>query len=268
MLASEELGIPIDKITVKWGDTDLIPEGGGTGGSRSLQQGGAAVRQASLELIEVARQRAADRLEVSADDLVFDVAQQPVRGGRRPGRRGAAGRAGRDRAAVRPVGVQRARADVPVRRARGRGRGRHRDRQGDAAPGDHRRRRRVGGQPAAGRGPAARRHRPGRGPGVPGGGRLRRRRQPADRDVRRLPVPVRDRGAELRAGRHGHADHLQPAGRQGHRRGRHDRGHPGGAERGRRRGQPPGRPAHRHAHLAAAGLAAISCTRPRRRRHR
>ena len=74
MLASEELGIPIEKITVKWGDTDLIPEGGGTGGSRSLQQGGAAVRQASLELIEVARQRAADRLEVSASDLVFEVA--------------------------------------------------------------------------------------------------------------------------------------------------------------------------------------------------
>ena len=74
MLASEELGIPIDKITVLWGDTDLIPEGGGTGGSRSLQQGGAAVRQASVELIEVARQRAADRLEVSPDDLRFDVA--------------------------------------------------------------------------------------------------------------------------------------------------------------------------------------------------
>ena len=31
---------------LKWGDTDLIPRGGGTGGSRSLQQGGAAVRQA------------------------------------------------------------------------------------------------------------------------------------------------------------------------------------------------------------------------------
>jgi carbon-monoxide dehydrogenase large subunit len=75
MLASAELGIPIDKITVKWGDTDLIPEGGGTGGSRSLQQGGAAVRQASIELIEVARERAADQLEVSAGDLEFDVAQ-------------------------------------------------------------------------------------------------------------------------------------------------------------------------------------------------
>ena len=55
MLASEELGIPVEKITLKWGDTDLIPEGGGTGGSRSLQQGGAAVQQAAQELIEVAK---------------------------------------------------------------------------------------------------------------------------------------------------------------------------------------------------------------------
>ena len=72
MLASEEFGIPIDKITVKWGDTDLIPEGGGTGGSRSLQQGGAAVRQASKELVELAKTRAADVLEVDPGDLVVD----------------------------------------------------------------------------------------------------------------------------------------------------------------------------------------------------
>jgi carbon-monoxide dehydrogenase large subunit len=75
MLASEELGIPVDKITLKWGDTDLIPEGGGTGGSRSLQQGGAAVQQASKELIEVARERAAAELEANPADLVFDAAR-------------------------------------------------------------------------------------------------------------------------------------------------------------------------------------------------
>ncbi len=73
MLASDELGIPIDKITLKWGDTDLIPEGGGTGGSRSLQQGGAAVQQASRELIDVARQRAAGELEANPADLIFDA---------------------------------------------------------------------------------------------------------------------------------------------------------------------------------------------------
>jgi carbon-monoxide dehydrogenase large subunit len=73
MIASEELGIPVENFTVKWGDTDLIPEGGGTGGSRSLQQGGAAVQQASRELIEVARERAAAALEASAADLVFST---------------------------------------------------------------------------------------------------------------------------------------------------------------------------------------------------
>jgi aerobic carbon-monoxide dehydrogenase large subunit len=73
MLASDELGIPVDKITVKWGDTDLVPKGGGTGGSRSLQLGGAAVRQASRDLLDVARERAATTLEASAADLVYDV---------------------------------------------------------------------------------------------------------------------------------------------------------------------------------------------------
>ncbi|HEU5271241.1 MAG TPA: molybdopterin cofactor-binding domain-containing protein, partial [Jatrophihabitans sp.] len=72
MLASEQLGIPIEKITVRWGDTDLVPTGGGTGGSRSLQQGGAAVRQAALELVEVAKQRAAEELEADPADLVVD----------------------------------------------------------------------------------------------------------------------------------------------------------------------------------------------------
>jgi carbon-monoxide dehydrogenase large subunit len=73
MLASEELGIPVDKITLKWGDTDLVPEGGGTGGSRSLQHGGSAVLQASQELLEVARERAAHELEASPADLRFDT---------------------------------------------------------------------------------------------------------------------------------------------------------------------------------------------------
>jgi carbon-monoxide dehydrogenase large subunit len=73
MLASEELGVPVEKITVRWGDTDLIPQGGGTGGSRSLQQGGAAVQQAARELIGVARERAASELEASPADLRFNT---------------------------------------------------------------------------------------------------------------------------------------------------------------------------------------------------
>jgi aerobic carbon-monoxide dehydrogenase large subunit len=79
MLASEELGIPVEKITVRWGDTDLVPEGGGTAGSRSLQQGGAAVRQSVLELIELAKARAAEQLEVDVADLVIDRAAAGLR---------------------------------------------------------------------------------------------------------------------------------------------------------------------------------------------
>src|SRR3954463_8798407 len=75
MIASDQLGIPVEKITVVHGDTDRIPEGGGTMGSRSLQQGGAAVHQAAGELIEEARRRAAELLEADPADLVVDLAR-------------------------------------------------------------------------------------------------------------------------------------------------------------------------------------------------
>lgn len=80
MLASEHLGIAIDKITVKHGDTDLIPRGAGTMGSRSLQTGGVAVYQAAGELVELAKQRAADLLEASVDDLEVTDGSVVVRG--------------------------------------------------------------------------------------------------------------------------------------------------------------------------------------------
>ncbi|OLL74530.1 Carbon monoxide dehydrogenase large chain [Pseudonocardia sp. Ae168_Ps1] len=78
MLASDQLGVPIEKITVKHGDTDLVPRGGGTMGSRSLQTGGVAVHQASAELIDLAKQRAADLLEASVDDLELDPANAAI----------------------------------------------------------------------------------------------------------------------------------------------------------------------------------------------
>ena len=74
MLVNDQLGIPMDKVTVIHGDTDLIPNGGGTMGSRSLQQGGAAVHKAATELIDEARKRAADLLEANPEDLVVDKA--------------------------------------------------------------------------------------------------------------------------------------------------------------------------------------------------
>jgi carbon-monoxide dehydrogenase large subunit len=72
MLASEQLGIPIEDIEVIASDTDLVASGGGTMGSKSLQSGGLAVHEASAELVEQARKLAADLLEASPADVVLD----------------------------------------------------------------------------------------------------------------------------------------------------------------------------------------------------
>ena len=102
-------------------------------------------------------------------------------------------------------------------------------------------------------------------PGAVRGGPLRRRRQPADGDPRRLRHPLRRRAAELRGPLDRDADAAQPARRQGHRRGRHDRLDAGGAERRDRRARPPRRAPPRHAVHARAGVARRSATpRPAR----
>jgi carbon-monoxide dehydrogenase large subunit len=87
MLAHEQTGIPMDMIDVVWGDTDLVPQGGGTMGSRSLQQGGAAVWQTAGQLVEQAQKLAAKLLEAADADVVLDkdrgmfhVAGTPSRG--------------------------------------------------------------------------------------------------------------------------------------------------------------------------------------------
>ena len=72
MLAHEQTGIPMDQIDVVWGDTDLVPEGAGTMGSRSLQHGGAAVWNAAVELVDKARKLAAKLLEADEADVVLD----------------------------------------------------------------------------------------------------------------------------------------------------------------------------------------------------
>jgi carbon-monoxide dehydrogenase large subunit len=72
MIASEHTGIPMDKIDVVWGDTDIIPDGLGTYGSRSLQLGGAAVHQTAQKLVELARSVAASALEAADADVVLD----------------------------------------------------------------------------------------------------------------------------------------------------------------------------------------------------
>ncbi len=72
MIASDLTGIPMEHIRFVYGDTDLVPRGGGTGGSRSLQVGGSAVKIATETLVDRARGLAADLLEANVDDIVLD----------------------------------------------------------------------------------------------------------------------------------------------------------------------------------------------------
>ena len=71
MLVADRLGVPIDQVEVVFGDTDVIPTGSVTGGSRSVQVAGSAIHDAAGKLSDLARETAADLLEASADDLVL-----------------------------------------------------------------------------------------------------------------------------------------------------------------------------------------------------
>jgi carbon-monoxide dehydrogenase large subunit len=79
-VVADELGIDYDDVEVVQGDTDRVPEGGGTAGSRSLAMGGGALRKAAQEVVEQARRVAAHRLEVSEEDLEFEDGRFHVTG--------------------------------------------------------------------------------------------------------------------------------------------------------------------------------------------
>ena len=73
MLASDRLGVPMDRIDVVHGDSDVVPSGQITGGSRSVQISGASVADASERLVEAARHVAAEVLEANPADVVLDT---------------------------------------------------------------------------------------------------------------------------------------------------------------------------------------------------
>ena len=72
-IVAERTGLPLEKIRVVAGDTDIVPRGTGTYGSKSTQIGGAAAGQASELLVDKAKQLAADQLEANPEDMVLDL---------------------------------------------------------------------------------------------------------------------------------------------------------------------------------------------------
>jgi aerobic carbon-monoxide dehydrogenase large subunit len=69
-MVAASLGIPLDKIDVVQGDTDLAT-GFGSVGSRSLFVGGTAVAVSTADLIAKAREKASNMLEASIEDIEY-----------------------------------------------------------------------------------------------------------------------------------------------------------------------------------------------------
>ncbi|MFL5237460.1 MAG: xanthine dehydrogenase family protein molybdopterin-binding subunit [Rhizomicrobium sp.] len=71
-LVAERLGVPFESIAVKQGDTEWV-NGGGTGGSRSLNMSGGALHVASDEVIRKGKAAAGHVLQAGGKDVGFAV---------------------------------------------------------------------------------------------------------------------------------------------------------------------------------------------------
>ena len=79
-LVADQLGISMDDVEIVHGDTDQVPFGMGTYGSRSLAVGGVAITKSIEKIKEKGATIAAHLLEASADDLEYAGGQWTVRG--------------------------------------------------------------------------------------------------------------------------------------------------------------------------------------------
>src|ERR1700752_3363104 len=70
-MVHEWLGVPFENIRYVQGDTDAVPIGRGSYGSRSMHVGGNALKRAADAIIEKAKPMAATILEAAAGDLEF-----------------------------------------------------------------------------------------------------------------------------------------------------------------------------------------------------
>jgi carbon-monoxide dehydrogenase large subunit len=79
-IIAEELGLPAADVDVEEGDTDTAPYGLGTYASRSTPTAGAAAVMASRKIKDKARKIAAHLMEVSEEDLEWNVNKWQVKG--------------------------------------------------------------------------------------------------------------------------------------------------------------------------------------------
>lgn len=79
-LMADRLGVDIGQVRMIQGDTDRIPTGGGTGGSRSMITQSTAINGVAEQIIEKAKALAADDFECAVDDIRFDAGEVSVVG--------------------------------------------------------------------------------------------------------------------------------------------------------------------------------------------
>ena len=79
-LVHDQLGLPLERINVITGDTDLIKTGGGTVGSRSMPTGGSAVSMATTKLADNLKALAAQHLDAKPEDVEIADGLARVRG--------------------------------------------------------------------------------------------------------------------------------------------------------------------------------------------
>ncbi len=79
-VAASELGVPVEDVTVEFGDTLGTPFGYGTYGSRSGAVGAVAVYNALQRIKQKARRIAAHMLEVAPDDVEYEDGKAFVKG--------------------------------------------------------------------------------------------------------------------------------------------------------------------------------------------
>ena len=85
-ICAEQLRVSPERITVRHGDTAVIPLGTGTFGSRGTVTGGSALWNAAGDLREKLLRLAAHQLEVDTEDLELEDGAVIVPGNRPPGK--------------------------------------------------------------------------------------------------------------------------------------------------------------------------------------
>lgn len=80
IVAAETLEIPVERIRVEQGDSDVLAKGGGTGGSNLLSIAGNTVHRTALQMLSQAKQVASHLLEAAVPDIEYGFGEFRIAG--------------------------------------------------------------------------------------------------------------------------------------------------------------------------------------------